>query len=110
MRAVAAPPKRRYTREAPPKPAPAEKPRRHPSAATIRKEVVTLRTAWNWGWRQLGLAEPFPGTGLDFAKTAEALPFMTWDGAERRVAAGDDPDAVWDGVYLRPAEVAELLA
>ncbi len=39
---------------------------------------MTLRTAWNWARRQLGLAEEFPGTGLDFAKIEESLPFMTW--------------------------------
>jgi integrase len=68
-----------------------------------------LRTAWNWARRQLGLAEEFPGSGLDFAKTEESLPFMTWEAAERRIAAGDDSDKVWDCVYLRPSEITELL-
>lgn len=86
-----------------------ERPKRHPSGATIKKEIISLRTAWNWARRHLGLKEEFPGSGLDYAKTEEALPFMTWEEAERRVAAGDDPDKVWDCVYLRPAEVAELL-
>jgi integrase len=35
---------------------------------------------------------------------------MTWDEAARRVALGDDAEAVWECVYLRPPEVAELLA
>src|SRR5438552_5702695 len=35
---------------------------------------------------------------------------MTWEEAERRIAAGDDPEKVWDSVYLRPAEITELLA
>ena len=34
---------------------------------------------------------------------------MTWEEAERRIAAGDDPEKVWDCVYLRPQEIAELL-
>jgi integrase len=85
------------------------KPRRHPSSATIRKEIVSLRTAWNWARRHLGLAEEFPGTGLDFAKTEESLPFMTWDEAERRIAAGDDAEKVWECIYLRAGEIAELL-
>ena len=34
---------------------------------------------------------------------------MTWDEAERRIAAGDDPEKVWDCVYLRPGEITELL-
>jgi len=100
---------KRSTRKTP-KPNMADKPKRHPSPATIRKELVSLRTAWNWGRRQLGIRDEFPGTGLDFAKTEEALPFMTWDEAERRVKAGDDPEKVWDSVYLRPAEVTDLLA
>lgn len=107
---LAAKPKRKYTRKEPPPPEPPERPKRHPSSATIRKEIVSLRTAWNWGRRHLGLREEFPGSGLDFAKVEEALPFMTWDEAERRIAAGDDPEKVWDCVYLRPAEIAELLA
>ncbi|MDB5307132.1 MAG: site-specific tyrosine recombinase XerC [Gemmataceae bacterium] len=82
----------------------------HPSAATIRKEVVSLRTAWNWARSHLGLGEEFPGRDLDYAKTQESLPFMTWEEAERRVRAGDDPDKVWECVYLRPAEIGDLLA
>jgi integrase len=84
-------------------------PKRHPSPATIKKEIVSLRTAWNWARRQLGLAEEFPGGKLDYAKIEEGLPFMTWDEAERRIAAGDDPKKVWDRLYLRPAEITELL-
>lgn len=85
------------------------KPKRHPSPATIKKETVSLRTAWNWARRQLGLKEEFPGAKLDYAKIEEGLPFMTWDEAERRISAGDRPDDVWDCLYLRPAEILELL-
>lgn len=94
----------------PPPAASEDRPRRHPSAATVRKEVVSLRTAWNWARGHLGLKEEFPGKDLGYAKTEESLPFMTWDEAERRVEAGDDPEKVWECVYLRPAEIAELLA
>jgi integrase len=93
------------------KPAPSEaddKPRRHPSSATIKKEIVSLRTAWNWARRQLNLVEAFPGTSLDFAKVEEALPFMTWSEAEARIAAGDSGD-VWDCVYLTTREIGQLL-
>jgi integrase len=86
------------------------RPKRHPSAATIKKEIISLRTAWNWARRNLGLKEEYPGSGLAYAKVEEGLPFMTWDEAQRRVAAGDSPEKVWDCVYLRPHEVAELLA
>jgi integrase len=102
-------PRRKFKIPRPPKLEPPDKPLRHPSAATIKKEIISLRTAWNWARRHLGLAEEFPGTGLDYAKVEQSLPFMTWDEAEARMAAGDDPEKVWDGVYLRPAEIAELL-
>lgn len=94
----------------PPPPKSEDRPKRHPSAATIRKEIVSLRTAWNWARSHFGLKEEFPGRDLDYAKTEESLPFMTWEEAGRRVKTGDDPDKVWECVYLRPAEIVELLA
>jgi integrase len=98
----------RKNRKAPP-PESEDKPLRHPSAATIKKEIISLRTAWNWARRHLDVVEEFPGNGLDYAKTEEELPFMTWEEAERRIKAGDNPDKVWDCVYLRPEQVSELL-
>lgn len=106
---AAAKPGRNFSKPRPPKVEPPDKPLRHPSAATIKKEIVSLRTAWNWARRHLSLAEEFPRTGLDFAKIEESLPYMTWDEAERRIDAGDDPEQVWDCVYLRPGEITELL-
>jgi integrase len=110
-KAAAAKPKRKYVRKgAPPKTAePPERPKRHPSAATIKKEIVSLRTAWNWARRQLGLAEEFPGSGIDYAKTEEVLPAMSWDEAVRRIDAGGDPEKVWESIYLQPAEITDLL-
>lgn len=102
-------PGRNFKKPRPPKAEEPDKPKRHPSAATIKKEIVSLRTAWNWGRRHLDVIEEFPGTGLDFAKIAESMPFMTWEEAERRIAAGDDPEQVWECVYLRPEEITELL-
>src|SRR5262249_4087375 len=83
-------PKRKYVRKnLPPKPAEApERPKRHPSAGTIKKEIISLRTAWNWARRHLSLVEVFPGSKLDYAKIEERLPFMTWEEAERRIGAG----------------------
>jgi len=100
--------KRKFKNPRPPKVEP-DRHKRHPSPATIKKEIISLRTAWNWARRQLGLTEEFPGGKLDYAKIEEGLPFMTWDEAERRIAAGDDPEKVWDCLYLRPAEITELL-
>jgi integrase len=100
-------PPRKNRRPAPPESE--DKPRRHPSSATIKKEIVSLRTAWNWARQQLNVAEPFPGNSLDFAKIEEAMPFMSWQEAEARIAAGDDPDWVWDCVYLMFPEITGVL-
>jgi integrase len=110
-KAALAKPKRKYVRKnAPPKPPEKpERPKRHPSSGTIKKEIISLRTAWNWARKQLGLKPGFPGADLDYAKTEEALPYMTWEEAEQRIAAGDDPEKVWESVYLRTGEIAELL-
>jgi integrase len=88
---------------------PPDRPRRHPSPVSIKKEIEALRMAWNWARKHLDLTEEFPGTGLQFPKGEERLPFMTWDEAEARIAAGDDAEKIWECIYLRPAEVAELL-
>jgi integrase len=87
-----------------------DKPLRHPSSATIKKEIISLRTAWNWARRQLNLPAEFPGVSLDYAKVEEDLPFMSWQEAEARIEAGDNPEQVWDCVYLQPHEIIQLLA
>jgi len=94
----------------PPPSASEDRPKRHPPAATIRKEIVSLRTAWNWARNQLEMEEEFPGRALGFAKTEESLPFMNWDEAERRIVNGDAAEKVWECIYLRSAEIGELLA
>jgi integrase len=88
---------------------PPDRPKRHPSPATIKKEIISLRTAWNWARRHLHLQEEFPGGRLDHEKLQESLPFMSWEEALDKIAGGEDPEQVWDSVYLKPAEVSELL-
>jgi integrase len=88
---------------------PPDKPLRHPSPVSIKKEIEALRMAWNWARQHLDLGEEFSGTGLEFSKGEERLPFMTWYEAAARIAAGDDPEKIWECIYLRAAEVAELL-
>jgi hypothetical protein len=77
--AMQAKPRRKYVRKsAPPKaPETPERAKRHPSAATIKKEIISLRTAWNWARRHLDLPHEFPGGHLDYQKLEEALPFQT---------------------------------
>src|SRR5579864_1982093 len=79
------------------------------SPVTIRKEIATLRAAWNWG-EPMELTEgKFPNRGLRYPKADEKPPFMTMAEIERQVAAGGDPAVLWEAVYLQANELAELL-
>ncbi len=83
------------------------------SPATIRKEIVSLRTAWNWGGK-MGLVEGrFPHDGLRYPKADEKPPFQTRAEIERRLAVGDLTKAQvtepWESLYLQASEVASLL-
>jgi integrase len=77
---------------------------------TIRKEIATLRAAWNWG-EPTGLTSgKFPNRGLRYPKADEKPPFMTLAEIERQIAAGGDPETLWEVFYLQATELAELLA
>jgi integrase len=76
---------------------------------TIKKEVDTLRTAWNWSARMGKVRGEFPAKGLVYPKEAEKLPFMTWTEIERRMASGGDPDLLWECLYLTVPEIEEFL-
>ena len=80
------------------------------SPVTIKKELDTFRTAWNWALRMEWVAVPFPAKGLVYPKTDEKLPFMTRGEIERRIKAGADEDELWESLYLTGTEVAGLLA
>ncbi len=58
------------------------------SAATIKKEIVTLRTAWNWAEKMTLVAGRFPYHGLRYPKSDEKPPFQTIEEIKRRIAAG----------------------
>ena len=78
-------------------------------ATTIKKEIDTLRAAWNWAYR-MGLTHGvFPSAGLVYPKGDDKLPFMTLDEIERRIKAGGESEELWECLYLTQAEVEELL-
>jgi integrase len=83
------------------------------SAATIRKEVVSLRTAWNWAARMGLVAGRFPHDGLRYPKLDEKPPFMTREEIERQIAAGGLTEAqkrdLWNALFLTLPEVADML-
>jgi integrase len=80
------------------------------SPVTIRKEVATLRAAWNWGQPMDLTGGAFPSKGLRYPKAEEKPPFMTMDEIRRQIAAGGDPGALWEALYLQAHELTELLA
>lgn len=79
------------------------------SAATIRKEIVSLRTAWNWGAKMGLVSGRFPQDGLRYPKTAEKPPFMTREEIERQIAAGGltppQRKELWHALYLQRSEI-----
>ena len=79
------------------------------AAVTIKKEVDTLRSAWNWAKRMGQVQADFPGAGLVYPKGKEKLPFMTWTEIERRIAAGGDPKELWECLFLREPEIDKFL-
>lgn len=83
------------------------------SPATIRKEIQTLGTAWNWGKRMGFVGKDCPNRGLVYQKSDEKPPFQTIEEIERRLAAGglnaSQVSELWNSLYLRPSEVASLL-
>jgi integrase len=81
------------------------------SPVTMRKELATIRAAWNWGG-QMGLTSgPLPAKGLRYPKGKEKPPFMTLGQIERAIAAGHEgPEELWECLYLELADIGELLA
>jgi integrase len=84
------------------------------SAMTIRKEIASLRAAWNWGVQAELVTGQFPNKGLKFPKLDEKPPFQTWEEIDRRIAMGglneDQIADLWDCLYLQTSEISELLA
>lgn len=76
---------------------------------TIRKELATFRAAWNWGELTGLTTGKFPNKGLRFPKTDEKPPFMTMSEIVRRIASGGS-SRLWEGLYLLPPEIEELLS
>jgi len=85
--------------------------RRQPdvAAVTIKKEIDTLRAAWNWGCRMKLTQGTFPNSGLVYPKGEDKLPFMTMTEIQRRIAAGGNADELWECLYLSNNEIADLL-
>jgi len=83
------------------------------SGTTIRKELATLGSLWNWAISQELLEKPFPRRGLVFPKRDEKPPFQTWQQIEYQIKRGglttEQADPLWDCLYLNTAELDQLL-
>ncbi len=75
------------------------------SPATIRKEIVTLRTAWNWAEKMLMVAGRFPYHGLRYARSDEKPPFQTVEEIKRRIKAGGITTATAGSIEVTAKEI-----
>lgn len=83
------------------------------SPATIKKELTTLRTLWNWARHAGHLTRTFPSKGLRYPKATDKPPFQTRSEIARRIEAHrlppEEQAELWDALFLTIAEIAELL-
>jgi integrase len=77
---------------------------------TIRKEIISLRTAWNWGVRMEYLTGRYPAKGLRYPKADEQPHFMTRAQIQRRIDAGAKSKELWHSLFLTVDEMHEMLA
>jgi len=81
----------------------------------LKKEIVTLRTAWNWGMRMKIVSGRYPYDGLRYPKGDEKPPFQTRREIERglltvRIADAGKSWFVWKKLRMEatPERVREL--
>ncbi len=81
------------------------------SPGTIKKEVITLRTAWNWAVQFGLIAGKFPNRGLRYAKMDQKPPFMTFAEIERKLPGLNKKQEaeLWDALFLTVPETIDLL-
>jgi hypothetical protein len=81
------------------------------SPITIRKEVVTLRTVWNWAKHSKLVHGDFPTRGLKYPKGDEKPPYMPFQDLVRRTKRMNDDEAaeLWECAFLIPAFVARTV-
>jgi len=84
------------------------------SPATIKKELTSLRTLWNWAKNAEYFHRAFPSRGLRYPKSAEKPPFQTWAEITRKIKAynlsSEKQADLWECLFLTTDEITELLA
>ncbi|APZ94899.1 hypothetical protein [Fuerstiella marisgermanici] len=83
------------------------------SAATIRKEIATFGSLWNWAASEGFVDFEFPRKGLLFPKQDDKPPFQTWEQITRQVRDNHltkkEAAPVWDCLYLDTQRLRALL-
>ena len=83
------------------------------SAGTIRKELSTFGSLWNWAESRELVSGAFPRKGVVFPKHDERPPFQTWSQiaqqVERDQLTAEQAAPLWECLYLSTSEVEELL-
>lgn len=83
------------------------------SPVTIRKELGTFSSIWNWAVQSEKLEGVFPNRGLKFPKTDQKQHFQTYEEIERQIQRGNLNEAqqadLWDCLYLTQGSIAEVL-
>lgn len=83
------------------------------SPVTIRKELATFGSLWNWAIPLDLTAGEFPRKGIVFGKHEDKPPFQTWkqiQGQIKRDGLNDyQAEPLWESLYLGTKEIAELL-
>jgi integrase len=82
------------------------------SPTTIRKEVVSLRTVWNWARHSKLVQGDFPTRGLKYPKGTEKPPYMPFQDILRRTkrVSAEQAAELWECAFLTREELSELLA
>ena len=80
---------------------------------TIKKEITTLSSIFEWAVNNGHVAAVPNKKGLRYPKGKEKLPFQTWDEIERKVVRGgltDDQLAeLWECLFLDTSQIHDLL-
>ena len=83
------------------------------SAATIKKEIVTLSAIWLWAKRMGYVESKLPKRGLRYPKVNEKPPFQTRSEIEYQIATNNLSEVeaadLWDCLFLTLEEIEELL-
>ena len=87
---------------------------RNVSVQTIKKELRTFSTIWNWMIEERLVSHAFPSKKLRYPKFHEKPPFQTWKQIESRVKRGGLTEfqikELWDSLFLDVTQVKAALA